>query len=141
MKNLLSLALLVMSFQTFAQPTTLKTGTNGYVTINGTNIQRGTLISRYRVQGADTLLTISLNSPNGIRVYIAESKCTTYLNGDAANVPFYNCTTLRTWMNSRFEPIQSTATIDVGDNVNGATVSTVLYNTSANKLGSSSNLK
>lgn len=101
-----------------AQPTfvTLTTGTNGYVTINNNDFERGVVFSQYRYSDS----TLCLIYSNTRTRFCAPLDRKHFWNGDT-NDSFYTFVAVIAWWTAHGQPIQGTATIDIGDPVTGGT--------------------
>ena len=113
---LISLSIFALQLQCLGQ-NVLKTGTTGYVTVDGQNYARRMCQTYWQVnlQG-DTTMQIFL--PN--YGYIAGQKCNKYLNGDNSNTPFASFAALQTWTNTHLEP-----NVDTTSGGGGSTDSTI----------------
>lgn len=85
-------------------PTVLSMGSNGYVTIDGQNKERGYFQSVYTISGSDTLLGMDFAGPLP-QPFIYPKKANAYLDGDNSNNYFASEAALKTWMNANFEQI------------------------------------
>lgn len=83
-------------------PTILNIGTSGYVTIDGQNYARGSLLSKYSVSGPDTLLGVLYSAP-AQSPFVVSKVAGAYLDSDNDTASFTSMAELRHWMNSHFE--------------------------------------
>lgn len=100
MKHLF-IILILIAFQSEAQTHTIKRGSDGYVTIDGQNYQRGYLLTQYYYYSTDSVMGILY--ANTRTPLIMPTVDSNYLYADSANKRAYNMTVLKTWMNTNFE--------------------------------------